>query len=494
LIWEVNMNIAIIGKSKINGKLKKHLADEGFIPLLFDNTSDIKGFSGEKGRFVIRTEKNNIEAGYIIVTDEAASGKALLGGTLQDVQVQALSTFNNMDNLRDKKGPVVILLDFPYESSVSMTGLALEKSIKLARKQKKVVCLARFMRTGEKELELLYKEARNQGVTFIKYNTIALDYSEDEDVFHIEAADDFGNYAIDTRTLAAADSEVPGESFGRTAKLLRLKLDEGGFLSKDSYFMYPSLTNRKGVYYLNESINVEAEDELLARVKYIAAEIKSEYDESARFNTPCSKALKLPAIFPDALPPLQGAYAEIDAGKCAFCYTCFRACPHSAMAPDYENSVMKNLKSSCYACGICVSVCPGSAIKISAGKNPAEEAASKTLEILCCENSGEIAVKRLAGDLGDKFGEIIVTPAACGGEINVNRIISALKHVGKVLVVTCMDEACRHFEGNRRASKQVEKARELLKASGMDENRVECISVSHAMPYVLKDYITQIIG
>ena len=150
---------------------------------------------------------------------------------------------------------------------------------------------------------------------------------------------------------------------------------------------------------------------------------------------------------------------------------------------------MKNLKNACQACGICVSVCPANAVSI-AGK-VAEEAKIEpnTLKIMCCENSGELAARKLENEFSELFDKIEVVPVSCGGELSVEMIISSLKQYEKVLVLTCMDEACRHFEGNKRAERFVEKAKGMLKSSGLDNNRVECLKISHAMPYILRDKI-----
>lgn len=490
------MNIAIIGKSKINGVLRKCLAEEGFIPFLFDNIDDIKEFGGEKGKYVVKTNKSCIDAGYIIITEEPETGLNTEQFLSEDIPVHHLSKFNDFSGLSGNKTPIIIILDLPYESSTCMTGQALEKAIILARKQQKVIYLARFMRTGEKEFENLYKEARNLGVTFAKYNEVSIEYNSEEDTFSVKVTDDFDSFNVDTRILVAADRFIPGENFKRIEKLLRLRFEGNGFTDNDACFMFPTLTNRKGIYYLNLSEKEMLEDEIKSRIMYTILEIKSELPGYTERSTRCYETLKIPFGSPETLPEKLNKYADIDAGKCAFCYTCYRACPHSAMVPDNENSVMKNLKGNCYACGICVAVCPADAIRISDvddENNKNNKNNLNNLEILCCENSGEIAVNKLTKDLRDKFEKIKVSPVSCGGEISVERIIESLKYNRKVLVVICMEDACRHFEGNKRSRRQVEKAREVLKASGLDESRVGCINISHAMSNVLGDYIKEIL-
>jgi NAD-dependent dihydropyrimidine dehydrogenase PreA subunit/coenzyme F420-reducing hydrogenase delta subunit len=182
----------------------------------------------------------------------------------------------------------------------------------------------------------------------------------------------------------------------------------------------------------------------------------------------------------------QTEFAEVDPVKCALCYTCYRACPHAAMVPNEENSAMKNLNTACQVCGICVTICPAGAIKIK-GKSHDPETVPNTLKVYGCENSGEIALKKISEELAGLYDKISVSAVSCGGEITAEKIIDELKNYKKVLYVTCMYGACRHFDGNKRARLQVLRAKEMLKSAGLDENRVVYVQVSPAMPFVLKD-------
>lgn len=466
------MNIAIVGKSQVNDILKMRLTAEGFIPFLFENINDIKSISGDKWNFTIKTSGSSIGAGYVIVTEELTTEKSISDGSAGNVPYYSLTSLENLDKINDSNMPVVFVLDFPSESPGYMTEIALQKAVKLAGRKKRVLYLSKFMRTAGNEVESLYKEARNTGITFIKYSEISIDYDQDSGLFRIDAADGYGNVRVHTCALIAADRIVPGGSAGKIAGILRLKQDEDGFVNEDINFLFPTLTSRNGVFYLN-STSTAKQEEVLERIQFTISAIRSEVNGIYK-NTPDS-------------------HAEVDPGKCAFCYTCYRACPHAAMAPDYENSAMKNLENGCQACGICVSVCPADAIRITAKDHEAEEVERNALKIFCCENSGEIVVRKLKNELGSMYNRIKVAPVSCSGEISVETIASALNNFEKILVVTCMDGACKHFEGNKRAQRCVEKVRELLKAAGMDENRVECLKVSHAMPFVVRDRIEEMV-
>ena len=59
-----------------------------------------------------------------------------------------------------------------------------------------------------------------------------------------------------------------------------------------------------------------------------------------------------------------------------------------------------------------------------------------------------------------------------------------------MLVAVCMDDACRHFDGNKRAKREVERAKEMLKASrnGRKQNRISAAVSRDAK--VLEEVIT----
>ncbi|MDF2522853.1 MAG: methyl-viologen-reducing hydrogenase delta subunit [Clostridiales bacterium] len=446
------MNVAILGKSQINSKLKEKLEDEGFKPLIIENIDDITSFCGEKTDFTISAAGNKIEAGYVIVTEE------------QGIE----QSFNNIDEIAGKGNPIVFILDYPEESPAYLTVEALESAIRLARRKKQVLYFSKYMRTAGNHVESLFKEARNAGVSFIKYQDLVLNFDRDSGIYHISAADGYDVIKIDTPSVISAQT-ASSDRINKIVKILSLKRNTRGLVNGDQSFLFPALTSRNGVYLIDSS-SFTSKEEVLDRIQFIISEIK---------NDTCSTNK-------------NKKYAEINSSKCAFCYTCFRACPHSAMASDYENSVMKNLKNACQACGICVSVCPANAVSI-AGDAADDDVVPNTLKILCCENSGELAALKLENEFKEMFDRIEIKSVSCGGELSVESILTTLKQYEKVLVLTCMDDACRHFEGNKRAERFVEKAKGMLKASGLNENRVECLKISHPMQYILKDQIEEML-
>jgi quinone-modifying oxidoreductase, subunit QmoB len=442
------MKVAIIGKSRFSGILTEQLLKEGLTPVFLENTDEIKSINGEVGEYLIKTQQETIEAGYVIVTEEP-------------------SAFDNYEAVQDNGGPVVLLLDDPEESPAYMTETALTKAIQLARKQKKVLYLSKFMRTSGNGIENLYKEARNLGVVFVKYNEVNIHKDNDTGMFRIRVTDDYDELGIYSYVIMKAGETAISPNIGRIAKLLKLKLEEGRYPSGNSYFQSPSITSRKGIYFLQPAAAANLDEELLQQIRFTVSAIRAGTCE-------------------------QTEYAEVDPGKCAFCYTCYRACPHGAMSPDYENSAMKNLNKACQGCGICVSICPAGAVRIK-GRKPGTETVPNTLKVYSCENSGNIALGKIADEVAGIFDKISFSTVSCGGEITAEKIVDGLKYYEKVLYVACMDDACRHHDGNKRARLQIARAKEMLKSAGLDENRIVYMQVSHAMPYVLRDSIMEVL-
>ncbi len=442
------MKVAVLGKSRLNGMLKEQLLMEGLNPVFLDSLDEIKSISGEAGEFLIKMREETVEADCIMVSGEPLRLED--GGDVQE-----------------NGKPVVILLDHPEESPAYLTEAALVKAIQLAGKQKKVFYLSRFMRVSGSGLEELYKQARNKGVVFVRYNKIDIDRDNETGILHLRIEDEYDEFIIETYALIRAVEPEGGMNAGKVEKLLKLKLDKGRYASGSSYFLSPSVTSREGVYFLEGALAGNLNEEMLQQIRFSISEIK-------------------------AGTAGKTEYAEVDPGKCAFCYTCYRACPHSAMFPDYENSAMKNLNKACQACGICVSVCPADAIEIK-GRNYGAGIMPNCLMVYCCENSGEIAMGGIADQLAEICDKIGIAGVSCGGELTAEKMMNALKLYEKVLCVTCMEDACRHYDGNKRARLQVARAKEMLKAAGLDENRVTHMQVSHAMPNVLRDSIRSLL-
>ncbi|NSW89812.1 MAG: hydrogenase iron-sulfur subunit [Firmicutes bacterium] len=517
------MGVVIIGKNRINELLSERLNREGLSPVILEDINDIKRAEGEVGNFTIITggkTGNTINATHIVITEESVfaafpeelpeeSGTEYLPVLTLD-QLEGRDDINNISyisSVSNKNAPIVFLLDYPEESEAYNTHAVLIKAIEFAKKKRKVFCLLKFIRTAgpaEGSLERLYLDARSLGVTFVKYDNISINYDIEKNLFYIKAIHEIGSITIETSLLVWVGSLIPGEGLKNIYKMLRLKLNEEGFANGRNSFLYPTLTSRKGVYLINTKSLPGGDGELEDCINFTISSIK---EDLSFLQTAKEKDVDIKKREHN-LTQYSIYYAQVDSEKCAFCYTCYRACPHQAMYPDYENSVMKSLKNACCGCGICESVCPANAISIvednsldvldTAKKSDYPDnfngcVIRKSLKIICCENSGEIAVKKILDRMEKLQEKIEIVPVSCGGKIATEMLLDSLKDFEKVLVMTCMDKACKHFEGNKRSKLHVDRARKLLRDLGLDENRIDYIQVSHAMPYVAEEHIRLLI-
>jgi ferredoxin len=163
-----------------------------------------------------------------------------------------------------------------------------------------------------------------------------------------------GKLSVTLETPLCIDcSEQPDPEIDEFLKLLRVRRYDGGRVSGTRWYLTQGNTYKRNV----KIIDTGAIGGDIARI--------------------------VPALIEDlrALSePGQQKTAFVDIKKCAFCYTCYRVCPHSALKPDDKAAAMKVDELLCSACGICVAVCPASAITFTGGED-AEESAAKTKKL-----------------------------------------------------------------------------------------------------------------
>ncbi|MDL2214272.1 hydrogenase iron-sulfur subunit [Clostridia bacterium OttesenSCG-928-O13] len=453
------MNVLLVGKGPKNDEIVSFFEEKGYEADLIA-AEDVKGLAGQIGDFAVKTAQGVYEGELVVLAEVPATPPADIdGGGVKD-----LFAPDKMALLpqKDKLAPVVFLLDWFSESSASATMQALADATFLAGQKRKVYYLSRFVRTAVYGGEALYKKARNAGITFIKYEDLSIKYDYDTDKFTLSANDGVLEYAIETGTIFADGARAPSSAFEKVAKALRLTANAEGYVTEDRYFLAPVLTSRRGVYHISRDVAYERLTDGLNAILGDVADAESEDVENR--NT----------VF-------------VDGEKCVFCYSCYRACPHGAMEPDVLGRMMENLPMACQGCGICVSVCPGNALELLEEEElPTTDKGHKTL-VMCCENSAEIAMKQVLAEMGEDAGAIEVRSVPCGGRIGLDDVSDALGDYGKVMVAVCIDDACQHFDGNRRACAQVKRTKDMLETAGLDATRVGFAQVSHAMPGVLLD-------
>ena len=99
----------------------------------------------------------------------------------------------------------------------------------------------------------------------------------------------------------------------------------------------------------------------------------------------------------------------------------------------------------------------------------------------CCHYCAYAAAD-LAGSMRLQYpSNVRVLRLPCTGKIEVNYLLAAFERgADGVIVAGCLEGGCHFLEGNLRARKRVERARELLKEIGLEPERLEMYNLSSA--------------
>ncbi len=206
-----------------------------------------------------------------------------------------------------------------------------------------IYVLYRDMRTfGEREK--LYKEAREKGVLFIRYDVerkptvIVKDGKLEVQVFDPI----LGRDLILKPDFISLQSAIYAEPAEKLASLYNISLTDEGFLKESPAKMRPVDGEVEGVYFAGLVAGPKGTEESVEEA-WAAAE----------------RALR---FIKQGVVLVGGVVAEVDPNKCAVCLTCVRTCPFGV---PYIESVQEAAyidPSLCQGCGMCVSECPGKAI------------------------------------------------------------------------------------------------------------------------------------
>jgi len=423
------MKVVLAGKSRYSESIKSALSDAGLDLAVAETAAELEALPEELPVILLYDTKLSP-----LLTDKTVVGKRILGLKPHDM--------------------IVFLLDKDEEANPYIESHVLEMAAYLASVKRRVVVLMRSSRASDDQFDNRYMNTRQAGVTFIKYET--LDISDNDGTSTINVRDGKLSVSLDT-PLCIDCAEKPDPELGEFIDALRIRTYGDGFISGNRWFLHQGTTFKRNVKFINTVA-------LKGDIRKIVPSLVKDMLALAR--------------------PGQGKTAFVDIKKCAFCYTCYRVCPHSALGPDENAAAMKVNDLLCAACGICVSVCPASAIafKGEAVGDRKNKSAGKKLKVFCCENSAFVASKDALTDV-----DAAVESISCGGDVSAAMMAEALRHYTNVMVAVCCDDACKHRDGNRRCIKQIERLKDRLDKLGYDPKRLRFVQTGVTMVNILKD-------
>lgn len=324
--------------------------------------AEIKNFSGYLGNYTAEIvtadgKSEEYEHGIVIVATGGVEYKPdeyLYGQSDKVVTQSELEEKIEKDDsaLQDVKSVVMIqCVGSREEGHMYCSRVCCTQAIKNARKLKEknpdtdVYVLYRDIRTYGMH-EINYKEARDNGVTFINY-----DIEHKPEVVEENGGFKLRVHDLNLRTdivlepdmLVLSAATRPQPDVEELASKLKLPLTE------DRFFMEAHMKLRP-LDFINEGMYLCG---LAHSPKHISESITQARGAVSRAITVLSKPYLM----------VGGVVSVVDPDRCVACLTCVRSCPFNVPRINDEG-VAEIEVAACQGCGICTGVCPRKAIKL----------------------------------------------------------------------------------------------------------------------------------
>ena len=360
----------------------------------------------------------------------------------------------------------VFIVGLAGESYPHMVETAMESCLKLQKNLgMKTIILTRNLKVGASGLEALYRQTREAGVVYVKFSDTLPTFQQDvEGKVNIAFVDDITRmpFTAEADITVVDDAIAPSPYLKDLSRIFCLDTDSVGYIQPDNVHRLSVFTNRKGILAAGASRGMLSPSAQRAEIRETAVTLFSL--TKGTLTTPGNKA-------------------EIDAGACVRCLTCFRLCPYHAITLNTRPVVMTD---ACERCGMCAAECPAKAIRIEDLRIQAiserlrpiprrdnTDSFTPFLVAFCCSRSAGRA-KELATLSGLSFPErLSIVEVPCSGSISAEYLLAAFQHQADgVLVFTCHEGNCHSERGNILAARRTAHLKNMLKQIGIDPNRL----------------------
>ena len=176
---------------------------------------------------------------------------------------------------------------------------------------------------------------------------------------------------------------------------------------------------------------------------------------------------------------------------CAVCLTCLRTCPYGVPQIDEEgNFTIRN--EECQACGLCVGICPASAIRFrdhyvqhALNKLPDAVAQAKgngepATVVFCCSYGAFAERDFLKYVNNGKPQNLAIVRVPCVAKVEVQNILDAFDlGADGVFVAGCeQEEECTYRDVAKWAEKRAGRAQDILGELGLEKERIEYLNLT----------------
>ena len=448
------------------------------------SSTKIEDLKGSIGNFSVKLNQNGankeIKVGTIVVATGAEEFKPMgLYGYGKFNNVYTLTEFQQIDsNVKNGETIVFILcvgtgenFDRAYCSTVCCEK-TLREAIKIKNKHPKldVYVLYRDIRLPVKG-EKLYRQARELGIFFIRYNLDKIPEVRQENGKLIVNAYDITSH-VDLEILAdkvvLATPIVPPEENRELASKLKVPLNSHGFFLEAHPKLRPVDFATDGIFLCGLAYGPQRLDESIYQALAAA---------SRALTTLMRGKVITEAIIADVNPEL-----------CTGCGRCVNVCEFGAIKLELTSNkqlVAKVDPLLCKGCGSCSVECPAKAITMhhfrtdqilnmlrAAFEKPLPRDRVKIIAFFC--NWCGYAAADMAGVSRYEYPPAVeIIRVMCSARVDPLHILYAfLLGADGVLIVGCHPGDCHYISGNLRAEERISRVKEWLKSVGLEPERV----------------------
>jgi NADPH-dependent glutamate synthase beta subunit-like oxidoreductase/coenzyme F420-reducing hydrogenase delta subunit len=185
------------------------------------------------------------------------------------------------------------------------------------------------------------------------------------------------------------------------------------------------------------------------------------------------------------------AGAEVLDEICAVCLTCLRTCPYDVPHIDAEgNFTIRN--EECQACGLCVGICPASAIRfrhhyaqhalnqLGDALEQAKGNGGPATVVFCC-SYGAFAESNFIKYINNgKPQNLAIVRVPCVAKVEVQNILEAFDLGAEgVFIAGCeQEDECTYHDVAKWAGQRAGRAQEILEQLGLEKDRVEHLNLT----------------
>lgn len=456
-------------------------------PELFQNAT-LRACTGSIGDFQVilssKGRRHTVNVSHIVVAEEYLHKPDFPDlGLTKCARVLSLSEYGQMNpavtahgHSSPGKRKIVFLSGLNRESNPVLLEVIMNQALNIqSLGMDQAYVFTGNLKVAGDGLEKLYRKSKEAGVIFFKFTETMPEIVQTSDNrvridFYDEILREHFRFMPDLTIVE--DNLLPSPGLKNLSEILDIGMDSTGFLQPDNIHRHTVFTSRRGVLVTGPSRGIQSR--------------KSHETDGE------NAVLR---VLQDHFRKNQGneTFGEINPDLCARCLTCYRLCPHQAVA---INNSIQIIPAACEACGLCAAECPAMAIHMVSDKpgiqagieriNEETGDANTSIAVLACERSGTAAMEN-ALDAGLQIpNRIKFFQVPCAGSISVRHVLMLLKQdISGIMVLTCHPDNCFSEKGNTHARIRMEHVKQRLREMGINGECLKVASIASNMGHLL---------